>query len=128
MKKLNHENSYHNKVMSLLINNLGVKEAAVEVKLCKTKTFNPNCIRLNQKALLANPGTIYFHPSDSAMDFGGSRGVDGFIATAKYLCIVHMVNDKPQVIPIFMNHYSLCVLTESTKLDDLIGEYGSYGL
>ncbi len=129
-KRIKHENTFHNKVFSFLINTYGVKEAAVEVKKVKpgVKTFNPSCIRLNQRAMLANECTVYFHPSDIASDIGGSRGLDGFIATSKYLCIVHFLDDKPYVIPVFMNEQSRIILTESTKLADLVAEFGSFVL
>ncbi len=127
--KLEHESKYHMAVLRVLMKDLGESNFWCEVKVCKANTFNPNCIRLKQKAILANPNPVGFHISDSAMDFGGSRGLDLVCSDYKYLCIVYLQDDnKPHVVPIFMNSESLYVIKQSTKLKDLIEEYGSYPL
>jgi hypothetical protein len=127
-EKLEHESKYHMQVLRVLMQDIGVRRFLCEVKVCKGGTFNPHCIRLKQKAILANPNPVGFHVSDSAMDFGGSRGLDLVCSDYKYLCIVYLQDNKPHVVPIFMNSESLYVIKQSTKLKDLIEEYGSYPL
>ncbi len=127
-KKLKHESKYHIPVLKLLIHEVGARRFLSEVKVCRAGTFNPSCIRPKQKDMLANPNTVGFHVSDAAMDFGGSRGLDLVASDHKYLCIVYLKENKEHVIPIFMNSESLYVLKQSTKIKDLVAEYGSYQL
>lgn len=127
-EKLEHESKYHMPVAKVLIHNVGARRFLSEVKVCRGFTFNPSCIRPKQKAILANPNPVAFHVSDVAMDFGSSRGLDLVCSDYKYLCIVYLQYNKPHVIPVFMNSESLYVLKQSTKLKDLIEEYGSYPL
>jgi hypothetical protein len=78
--------------------------------------------------MLANPNPVWIHIPDTAMDFGQSRGLDLVCAESKYLCIVHLHDNQPRVIPIFMNDQSRIILKESQKLQYLIDEFGSYPL
>lgn len=128
-EKLEHESKYHMAVLRVLMKDLGESNFWCEVKVCRGATFNPNCIRLKQRAMLANPYPVGIHISDVAMDFGGSRGLDLVCAEYKYLCIVFLKDEKPYVICILMEEETInTILKKSSKLDDLLKVYKSFPL